>query len=335
MKETANNGKTKNFLEKLTSMGVQLWTDKTQLQRIETARGSNAFHIPTGSYALDKSLGTGGWPSGKIIEIFGTDSSGKSTLALHAIAEAQMQGKTCVYIDLENTLNIPWAEKIGVKTDQLYISTPSSGEETFEIINSLIQSHETDLIVVDSVAAMVPEAELDASIHDQGMGMQARMMSKGLRILQSHLIKSNTAIIFINQVREQIRQTYVPTTTTSGGRALKYAASIRVEVKRQESIKQNDKIIGFLTKITIIKNKFNNPMTQVSLRLYFESGFDKICELINAAIEEKLIEKRGVWFYYKNKNLGQGLMNVKEKLLSEECKEDMEEIQTKVLNSTK
>ncbi|XP_025770754.1 uncharacterized protein LOC112851458, partial [Puma concolor] len=230
----------------------------------------------------------------KIIEIYGTDSSGKSTLALHAIAEAQNQGKTCVYIDLENTLNIPWAEKIGVKTDQLYISTPSSGEETFEIINSLIQSNETDLIVVDSVAAMVPEAELDASIHDQGMGMQARLMSKGLRILQSHLIKSNTAIIFINQVREQIRQTYVPTTTTSGGRALKYAASIRVEIKRQETIKQNDKIIGSLTKITIIKNKFNSPMIQIPLRLYFESGFDKMCELINAAIDEKLIEKRGV-----------------------------------------
>lgn len=323
-----SSSKTKGLSEKLSSLGIQLWSDE---KRIQTNPVNNNFSkIPTGSYALDRALGTGGWPGGKIIEIFGADSSGKSTLALHAIAEAQAQNKTCVYIDLENTLNKVWAEKIGVKANQLYICYPSSGEETFNIINSLVQSNEADLIVVDSVAAMVPNVELESSIEDQNMGLQARLMSKGLRILQSHLINSQTTVIFINQIREQIKQSFFPSTTTSGGRALKYAASIRVEVKRLEAIKQQEKTVGFLTKITIIKNKFNNPLIQLNLRLYFDSGFCKAYELIHEALERKLIEKRGAWFYYKDKNIAQGLSALKEKLFSPAYSAQLKELQSKL-----
>ncbi|AHC39814.1 recombinase RecA [Mycoplasma ovis str. Michigan] len=319
-------GKSKNLKEKFNSLGIQIWDDE---KRIQTNPINNNFtKIPTGSYALDRALGTGGWPGGKIIEIFGADSSGKSTLALHAIAEAQAQNKTCVYIDLENTLNKVWAEKIGVKSDQLYICYPSSGEETFKIVNSLVQGGEADLIVVDSVAAMVPNVELDSSLEDQSMGLQARLMSKGLRILQSYLINSQTTVIFINQIRDQIKQSFFPSTTTSGGRALKYAASIRVEVKRQEAIKQQEKTVGFLTKITIIKNKFNSPLIQLNLRLYFDSGFCKAYELINEALERKLLEKRGAWFYYKDKNISQGLSALKEKLFSPEYSEQLHELKS-------
>ncbi|WP_043896122.1 recombinase RecA family protein [Mycoplasma parvum] len=318
------SNKTKEIQEKLNKLGIHLWSELSQKER--TINIDLQESIPSGSYQLDQALGTKGWPRGKIIEIFGSDASGKSTLALHAVAEAQKQGKICIYIDLENTLNIPWAEKIGVKIDSLYICTPSSGEETFEVISTLIQDKEADLIIVDSVAAMVPEAELDASLNDQSIGLQARLMSKGLRIIQSHLLKSNPTIIFINQIREQIKQTYFPSTTTTGGRALKYAASIRVEVKRQEAIKQNEKIIGYQTKITIVKNKFNNPMLQVSLGLYFDVGFNKIFELLNLAIEKKLIEKKGAWLYYQNKNLGQGLLTLKEKFESKEMEKELEKL---------
>ncbi|RAO95328.1 recombinase RecA [Mycoplasma wenyonii] len=322
--------KSKNLNEKLNSLGVRLWDED---KRVQTNPIDNNFaKIPTGSYALDRALGTGGWPGGKIIEIFGADSSGKSTLALHAIAEAQAENKTCVYIDLENTLNKVWAEKIGVKTDQLYICYPSNGEETFKVINSLVQGNEADLIVVDSVAAIVPGMELESSLEDQSMGLQARLMSKGLRILQSYLINSQTTVIFINQIREQIKQSFFPSTTTSGGRALKYAASIRVEVKRLEAIKQQDKTIGFLTKITIIKNKFNNPLIQLNLRLYFDSGFCKAYELINEALERKLLEKRGTWFYYKDKNIAQGLSALKKKLFSPEYNEQLQELKSSLGN---
>ncbi|AFO52437.1 recombinase A [Candidatus Mycoplasma haematolamae str. Purdue] len=320
--------KSNGVVSKLQTLGIRLWDQVEGAQH--NPLDSDFSRISSGSYLLDQALGTGGWPAGRIIEIFGTDSSGKSTLALHAIAEAQAEGKVCVYMDLENTLNQVWAEKIGVKTDQLYICNPSSGEETFEIMNSLVKSNEADLIVIDSVASMVPEAELDATLADQAVGLQARLMSKGLRILQSHLIGSKATIMFINQVREQIKQTYFPSTTTTGGRALKYAASIRVEVKRQEAIKNNEKIIGFLTKIIVVKNKFNSPMLQVPLRLYFDSGFNKTAEVIDAAIEKKLIEKKGAWFYYKDKNVGQGLTSLRDKFLNDEFKEEFQELKEKL-----
>ncbi|ADX98351.1 recombinase RecA [Mycoplasma suis] len=326
-----SSNKTKEILERFNKLGIHIWSNSPQKNGKVIVDSKDS--IPSGSYQLDKALGANGWPKGKIIEIFGSDSSGKSTLALHAVAEAQKQGKTCVYIDLENTLNVSWAEKIGVQTNNLYICTPSSGEETFEVIGTLIQDQGADLIIVDSVAAMVPEAELDASLSDQSMGLQARLMSKGLRIIQSHLLKSHTTIIFINQIREQIKQTFFPSTTTTGGRALKYAASIRVEVRKQEAIKQGEKIIGYLTKITIVKNKFNNPMIQIPLGLYFDAGFNKFFELINLAIEKKIIEKRGAWFYYKDKNLGQGIFSLKEKFQSEEMQKELEEIKTAVLGA--
>lgn len=294
--------------EKLEKFGVYSWSTKKHNLNTENEV------ISTGSFSLNKALGIGGWPHGKIIEIFGNDSSGKSTLALHAVAEAQKLNKVCIYIDLENTLNIEWAKKINVVIDKLYIARPNNGEQAFTTINELIKENAVDLIIVDSVAAMVPHIEFENNIEDQTMGLHARLMSKGLRVLQSNLINSNTTIIFINQVREKLGNSFIPITTTTGGRALKYAASIRVEIKRCESIKQSEKIIGFLTQATIVKNKFGAPMQSVKLGLYFDCGFDNLHEIITDALNKKIIEKNGGWFSYQNKNIGQGLQGIKDVL---------------------
>lgn len=316
------NIETKDSFLSLEELGVKLWSKNFN-------DNPNFEVIPTGSYFLNKVLGIGGWPVGKIIEIFGSDSSGKSTLALHAVAEAQKLNKRVVYIDIENTLNPVWAKKIGVDLNNFFVASPDCGENTFELIGKLIDTNNVDLIIVDSVAALVPFFEFENNLQDQTMGLHARLMSKGLRIIQSKMINSKTTIIFINQIREKIGNSYIPTTTTTGGRALKYSASIRIEIKRCESIKDaNNVVIGFITKATVIKNKYGSPLAVANTALYFESGFDYVYEIIQEAINLNILNKKGSWFEFKEQNIAQGIVQVRKTLqdnqaLFEEIKEEI------------
>ncbi|OAL10302.1 recombinase RecA [Candidatus Mycoplasma haematobovis] len=316
------NTESKDSFLSLEELGVKLWSKNFN-------DNSGIEVISTGSYFLNKVLGVGGWPVGKIIEIFGSDSSGKSTLALHAVAEAQKINKCVVYIDIENTLNPNWAKKIGVDLNNIFVASPVCGENTFELIAKLIDTNNVDLIIVDSVAALVPYFEFENNIQDQTMGLHARLMSKGLRIIQSKMINSKTTIIFINQIRDKIGNSYIPTTTTTGGRALKYSACIRVEIKRCESIKDaNNTVIGFITKATVIKNKYGAPLSVANTALYFESGFDYVYEIIQEAINLNILNKKGSWFEFKEKNIAQGIVQLRKHLqdnpaLFEKIKEEI------------
>ncbi|AEW44894.1 Recombinase A [Mycoplasma haemocanis str. Illinois] len=306
----------------LDDLGVQVWNKNF-------AKSTNIEVISTGSYALNRALGIGGWPKGKIIEIFGADSSGKSTLALHSVLEAQKVSQRVVYIDLENTLNPEWAKKIGVDASKLLVAYPNSGEEAIELIFKLIETKNVDLIVVDSVAALVPSLEFESNFQDQTMGLHARLMSKGLRIIQSKLIGTKTTIIFINQIREKIGNSYIPSITTTGGRALKYAASVRVEIKRCEAIKDSSNTtIGFATKGIVIKNKYGAPMSIANMALYFDRGFDVYHEVIQECLSKQVIVRKGSWFEYEGKNISQGLPHLR-KLIKED-KELFEGIKKKI-----
>ncbi len=261
--------------------------------------------IKSGSYYLDKALGIGGYPKGRIIEIFGAESSGKTTIALKAVAECQKVGGKAVYIDAEHALDSVYAEELGVNLDQVVLCQPNSGEQTFTIIEALIKTKMVDLIIIDSVAALTPQQELDGDFDDQTIGVQARMMSKGLRIIQS-ILNDNVTVLFINQIREKIGIGYNGGTTTSGGRALKFFASIRIETKKMEIIKNSDEPVGFKIKLTIVKNKLARPLTTALINLYFGYGFNYKNEIIDVAINEGIIKKNGSWFAYDDKNLAQG-----------------------------
>ena len=267
--------------------------------------------IPTGSLTLDLALGIGGYPKGRIIEIYGPESSGKTTLALHAIAEVQKQGGRAAFIDAEHAIDPVYAKNLGVDIDQLILSQPDSGEQGLEITETLARSGAIDLIIVDSVAALVPQVELDGEMGDSQMGLQARLMSKALRKLSGCLNKSECSIIFINQLREKIGVMFGNPETTTGGRALKFYSTIRIEIRRSEAIKNGTDIVGNKTNIKVVKNKVAPPFKTTSVDIIYGSGISKDGEVLDLAVDMDIVEKSGAWYSYKGEKIGQGRENSK------------------------
>ena len=275
--------------------------------------------IPTGSIALDLALGIGGIPRGRVTEIFGPESSGKTTLALHIIAEAQRLGGIAAFVDAEHALDPAYSKNLGVNTDELLISQPDTGEQALEITETLVRSNAVDVIVVDSVAALVPRAELDGDMGDSLPGLQARLMSQALRKLTSAISRSGTAVIFINQIREKIGIMFGNPEVTPGGRALKFYASIRLDIRRQEAIKSGTDSIGARTKVKVVKNKLSPPFREAEFDMIYGEGISKEGSVLDLAVEQGLVEKSGTWFTFKNERIGQGRENAK-KFLKENPK---------------
>ena len=272
--------------------------------------------IPSGSLALDIALGIGGYPTGRIIEIYGPESSGKTTLTLQAIAEAKKKGGRAAFIDAEHAIDPVYAKALGVNIDDLILSQPDSGEQGLEIAETLVRSGAIDLIVVDSVAALVPQVELDGEMSDSQMGLQARLMSKALRKLSGIMNKTDCTIIFINQLREKIGVMFGNPETTTGGRALKFYSSVRIEIRRSEAIKQGSEIIGNKTNIKVVKNKVAPPFKVATVDIIYGQGISKDGEVLDLAVEQDLIEKSGAWYAYNGEKIGQGRENAKAYLRS-------------------
>lgn len=271
--------------------------------------------ISTGSLGLDMALGVGGIPKGRIIEIFGPESSGKTTLTLHAIAEAQKGGGTCAFVDAEHALDPSYAKKLGVNIDELIISQPDTGEQALEIADTLVRSGGIDLLVIDSVAALVPKAEIEGDMGDSHMGLQARLMSQALRKLTASISKTNCIIIFINQIRMKIGVMFGSPETTTGGNALKFYSSVRLDIRRIGSIKDKDDVVGSQTRVKVVKNKVAPPFKVVEFDIMYGSGISKVGEILDMAVKIDLVEKSGAWFSYKDTRIGQGRENAKQYLL--------------------
>lgn len=271
--------------------------------------------IPSGSLTLDKALGIGGYPKGRIIEIYGPESSGKTTLTLHAIAQAQKQGGKAAFIDAEHAIDPVYAKNLGVDIDELILSQPDSGEQALEIAEMLVRSGVIDLIVIDSVAALVPQVELDGEMGDAAVGLQARLMSKALRKISGVMNKTNCTVIFINQLREKIGVMYGNPETTTGGRALKFYSSVRVEIRRSEQIKQNGEIVGNKANIKVVKNKVAPPFKTTQVDIIYGKGISRDGEILDLAVEGDIVEKSGAWYAYNGEKIGQGRENAKNFLL--------------------
>jgi len=268
--------------------------------------------IPSGSISLDIALGVGGYPKGRIVEIYGPESSGKTTFALHAIAEAQKAGGIAAFIDAEHALDPKYAKALGVDIDNLVLSQPDTGEQALEITEHLIRSNAIDIIVIDSVAALVPKVEIDGDMGDSHIGTQARLMSQAMRKLSGAISKSKSIVIFINQIREKVGVLFGSPETTSGGRALKFYASIRLDIRRVEQIKSGTDIIGNLTRVRVVKNKVAPPFKSVDVDLIYGFGVSREAEILDLAVNLDIINKSGAWFSYNGEKLGQGRENVKE-----------------------
>lgn len=271
--------------------------------------------IPTGSLTLDMALGIGGYPKGRIIEIYGPESSGKTTLTLHAIAEVQKQGGTAAFIDAEHAIDPVYAKNLGVNIDELILSQPDSGEQGLEIAETLVRSGAIDLVVVDSVAALVPQVELDGEMADQQMGLQARLMSKALRKLSGVMNKTDCTIIFINQLREKIGIMFGNPETTTGGRALKFYSSVRVEIRRSEVIKNGTEIVGNKVNIKVVKNKVAPPFKSTQVDIIYGKGISRDGEVLDLAVDKDIVDKSGAWYAYKGEKIGQGRENAKRYLV--------------------
>jgi recombination protein RecA len=267
--------------------------------------------ISTGSISLDAAIGIGGFPRGRVIEIYGPESSGKTTLALHVVAEAQKVGGTAAYIDAEHAMDPGYAEKLGVSIDDLLISQPDSGEQALEIAETLVRSNSIDVLVIDSVAALVPRAELDGEMGDSLPGLQARLMSQALRKLTAIVAQSNTCFIFINQLREKIGVMFGSPETTTGGKALKFYATVRCDIRRIAAIKDGDKVVGNRTRVKIVKNKVAPPFRECEFDIMYGEGISREGDLLDAAVNHGVVEKSGAWFSYKGERLGQGRENSK------------------------
>ena len=267
--------------------------------------------ISTGSLTLDIALGVGGLPKGRVIEIYGPESSGKTTMTLHTIAECQKAGGTAAFIDAEHALDPSYAEKLGVKIDDLLVSQPDNGEQALEIADMLVRSGGVDLVIVDSVAALTPRAEIEGDMGDSHMGLQARLMSQALRKLTANIQKSNTMVIFINQIRMKIGVMFGSPETTTGGNALKFYASVRMDIRRIGAIKKGDEIVGNMTRIKVVKNKMAPPFKEAEFEILYGKGVSHAGELIDLGVREGLINKAGSWYSYQNDKIGQGKENVK------------------------
>lgn len=267
--------------------------------------------IPSGSLALDAALGVGGYPRGRIVEIYGPESSGKTTLTLHAIAEAQKAGLACAFIDAEHAFDPTYAKNLGINLEEMIISQPDNGEAALEIADTLIRSGAVDLIVVDSVAALVPQVELEGGMADNQMGLQARLMSKALRKLTATVSKSNATIIFINQIRMKIGVMFGSPETTSGGNSLKFYASVRLDIRRGAQIKEQDEVLGNETKVKVVKNKVAPPFRTADFEIIYGEGISRNGEIIEMAVKADILEKSGSWYAYKGSKIGQGKENTK------------------------
>jgi len=268
--------------------------------------------IPTGSISIDYALGIGGMPRGRVVEIYGPESSGKTTLALHVIAEAQKAGGMAAFVDAEHALDAKYAQKLGVDIENLLVSQPDHGEQALEIVEVLIRSGGVDVVVVDSVAALVPKAEIEGEMGDAQMGLQARLMSQALRKLTGVVSKSKTTLIFINQLREKIGVMFGNPETTTGGRALKFYASVRVDIRRIATIKDGDMVIGGRTRVKVVKNKMAPPFREAEFDIMYGEGISREGDLLDLAVDKRIIEKSGAWFAYAGERLGQGRENAKQ-----------------------
>lgn len=284
--------------------------------------------IPTGAINLDIALGIGGIPRGRVIEIYGPESSGKTTLALHMIAEDQKQGQTCAFIDAEHAMDAEYARNLGVDIDNLILSQPDTGEQGLDIAESLVRSGAVDLIIIDSVAALVPRAEIEGEMGDSHVGLQARLMSQALRRLTGVISKSHTTVVFINQLREKVGVMFGSPETTTGGRALKFYSSVRLDIRRIKTITEGDNSVGSRTRVKVVKNKVAPPFKVVEFDIMYGTGISKSGVILDTAVEKDIVEKAGSWFSYGGEKLGQGRENVKRYL--EENTDIMNEIEGKI-----
>lgn len=287
---------------------------KGSVMRLSDSANTTIAHVPTGSLSLDIALGIGGYPKGRIVEIFGPESSGKTTVALHAVAQVQKAGGTAAFIDAEHALDPTYAARLGVNINDLLVSQPDDGEQALDIADALVRSGAVDILVIDSVAALVPKAELEGEMTDQHVGLHARLMSKALRMLTGTLAKSNCIGIFINQLREKVGVMFGNPEVTTGGRALKFFSTVRLDVRRIESLKVAGEIVGNRTRVKVVKNKVAPPFKEAEFDIMYGTGISREGEIIDLGVKLNIIEKSGAWFSYGGERLGQGRDNVKELL---------------------
>jgi recombination protein RecA len=295
-------------------LNIEKQFGKGAIMRLGDHKSEDVPVISTSSIGVDAAVGVGGLPRGRVIEIFGPESSGKTTLALHVVAQAQKAGGIAAYIDAEHALDAIYAEKLGVNINDLFVSQPDSGEQALEITESLVRSNAVDVLVIDSVAALTPRAELEGDMGDSLPGLQARLMSQALRKLTAVVGRSNTCLIFINQIREKIGVMFGSPETTTGGRALKFYSSLRLDIRRLTQIKDGENVIGNRTKVKVVKNKVAPPFREAEFDIVYGEGISRLGELIDIGVEQKIVDKAGAWFSYKGERLGQGRDNAKNTL---------------------
>ncbi|MGI6107708.1 MAG: recombinase RecA [Lachnospiraceae bacterium] len=308
---TKNDENKKKALEAALTQIEKAYGKGAVMKLGDSANGMNVEAVPTGSLSLDIALGIGGFPKGRIIEIYGPESSGKTTVALHSVAEVQKRGGIAGFIDAEHALDPVYAKNIGVDIDNLYISQPDSGEQALEICETMVRSNAIDIVIIDSVAALVPKAEIDGDMGDSHVGLQARLMSQALRKLTAAISRSRCIVIFINQLREKVGVMFGNPETTTGGRALKFYSSVRLDVRRTESIKQNGEVIGNHTRVRVVKNKVAPPFKEAEFDIMFGRGISHSGDVLDLAVKQDIVQKSGAWFAYNNEKIGQGRENAK------------------------